>query len=117
MILIILFLKSLALSNSYLKLNLEIIISNEDLNSIKNSSDSNNIEIISINYVNGGLKNELGLEVRASRMSSIVNLFEKYNHKVISIDRVIIAGLSKKDLPRGKWRLLKKQEVVNLNSF
>ena len=92
-------------------------ISNEDLNSIKNSSDSNNIEIISINYVNGGLKNELGLEVRASRMSSIVNLFEKYNHKVISIDRVIIAGLSKKELPRGKWRLLKKQEVVNLNSF
>ena len=92
-------------------------ISNEDLNSIKNSSDSNNIEIISINYVNGGLKNELGLEVRASRMSSIVNLFEKYNHKVISIDRVIIAGLSKKDLPRGKWRLLKKQELVNLNSF
>ena len=50
-------------------------------------------------------------------MSSIVNLFEKYNHKVISIDRVIIAGLSKKDLPRGKWRLLKKQELVNLNSF
>jgi 23S rRNA pseudouridine2605 synthase len=62
-------------------------ISNEDLNSIKNSSDSNNIEIISINYVNDGLKNELGLEVRASRMSSIVNLFEKYNHKVISIDK------------------------------
>ena len=99
------------------EIKLRDIISNEDLNSIKNSSDSNNIEIISINYVNGGLKNELGLEVRASRMSSIVNLFEKYNHKVISIDRVIIAGLSKKDLPRGKWRLLKKQEFVNLNSF
>ncbi|MDB4163851.1 S4 domain-containing protein [Flavobacteriaceae bacterium] len=99
------------------EIKLRNIISNEDLNSIKNSSDSNNIEIISINYVNGGLKNELGLEVRASRMSSIVNLFEKYNHKVISIDRVIIAGLSKKDLPRGKWRLLKKQELVNLNSF
>ena len=99
------------------EIKLRDIISYEDLNSIKNSSDSNNIEIISINYVNGGLKNELGLEVRASRMSSIVNLFEKYNHKVISIDRVIIAGLSKKDLPRGKWRLLKKQELVNLNSF
>ena len=99
------------------EIKLRDYISNEDLNSIKNSSDSNNIEIISINYVNDGLKNELGLEVRASKMSSIVNLFEKYNHKVISIDRVIIAGLSKKELPRGKWRLLKKQEVVNLNSF
>ena len=71
------------------EIKLRDIISNEDLNSIKNSSDSNNIEIISINYVNGGLKNELGLEVRASRMSSIVNLFEKYNHKVISIDRAV----------------------------
>ena len=99
------------------EIKLRDIISNEDLNSIKNSSDSNNIEIISINYVNGGLKNELGLEVRASRMSSIVNLFEKYNHKVISIDRVIIAGLSKKDLPRGKWRLLKKQEVSKPKLF
>ena len=92
-------------------------ISNEDLNSIKNSLDSNNIEIISIDYVSGGLKNELGLEVRTNRTSSILNLFEKYNHQIISIDRVMLAGLSKKDLPRGKWRLLKKQEVVNLNSF
>ena len=98
-------------------IKLENIISNEDLNSIKNSSDSKNIEIISVDFVNDALKNELGLEVRASRTSSIVNLFEKYNHKVISIDRVMLAGLSKKDLPRGKWRLLKKQELINLNSF
>ena len=96
---------------------LKNIISNEDLNSIKNSSDSKNIEIISVDFVNDALKNELGLEVKASRTSSIVNLFEKYNHKVISIDRVMLAGLSKKDLPRGKWRLLKKQELINLNSF
>ena len=63
------------------------------------------------------MKNELGLEVRAGRMSSIVNLFEKYNHKVISIDRVMLFGLTKKDLSRGKWRPLKKQELINLNSF
>jgi 23S rRNA pseudouridine2605 synthase len=59
----------------------------------------------------------LGLEVSSGKQSSILNLFEKYNHKVISIDRVLLAGLSKKDLPRGKWRTLKKQELVNLNSF
>ncbi len=96
---------------------LKNVISIEDLNSIKNSSDSNNIEIISIDFVTDGLKNELGLEVSSAKLSSILNLFEKYGHKVVSIDRVMLAGLSKKDLPRGKWRLLKKQELINLNSF
>ena len=98
-------------------IKLKNVISIEDLNSIKNSSDSNNIEIISIDFVTDGLKNELGLEVSSAKLSSILNLFEKYGHKVVSIDRVMLAGLSKKDLPRGKWRLLKKQELINLNSF
>jgi len=98
-------------------IRLKNVISIEDLHSIKNSSNSKNIEIISIDFVTDGLQNELGLEVSSGKQSSILNLFEKYNHKVISIDRVLLAGLSKKDLPRGKWRTLKKQELVNLNSF
>ena len=98
-------------------IKLKDVISIEDLHSIKNSPDSKNIEIMSIDFVTDGLKNELGLEVSSGKLSSIVNLFEKYSHKVISIDRVMLAGLSKKDLPRGKWRPLKKQELINLNSF
>ena len=98
-------------------IRLKNVISIEDLHSIKNSPNSKNIEIISIDFVTDGLQNELGLEVSSGKQSSILNLFEKYNHKVISIDRVLLAGLSKKDLPRGKWRTLKKQELVNLNSF
>ena len=98
-------------------IRLKNVISIEDLHSIKNSPNSKNIEITSIDFVTDGLQNELGLEVSSGKQSSILNLFEKYNHKVISIDRVLLAGLSKKDLPRGKWRTLKKQELVNLNSF
>ena len=98
-------------------IRLKNVMSIEDLHSIKNSPNSKNIEIISIDFVTDGLQNELGLEVSSGKQSSILNLFEKYNHKVISIDRVLLAGLSKKDLPRGKWRTLKKQELVNLNSF
>lgn len=98
-------------------IRLKNVISIEDLHSIKNSPNSKNIEILSIDFVTDGLQNELGLEVSSGKQSSILNLFEKYNHKVISIDRVLLAGLSKKDLPRGKWRTLKKQELVNLNSF
>ena len=98
-------------------IRLKNVISIEDLHSIKNSPNSKNIEIISIDFVTDGLQNELGLEVSSAKLSSILNLFEKYGHKVVSIDRVMLAGLSKKDLPRGKWRLLKKQELINLNSF
>ena len=98
-------------------IRLKNVISIEDLHSIKNSPNCKKIEIISIDFVTDGLQNELGLEVSSGKQSSILNLFEKYNHKVISIDRVLLAGLSKKDLPRGKWRTLKKQELVNLNSF
>ena len=98
-------------------IRLKNVISIEDLHSIKNSPNSKNLEIISIDFVTDGLQNELGLEVSSGKQSSILKLFEKYNHKVISIDRVLLAGLSKKDLPRGKWRTLKKQELVNLNSF
>jgi len=98
-------------------IRLKNVISIEDLHSIKNSPNSKNIEILSIDFVTDGLQNEFGLEVSSGKQSSILNLFEKYNHKVISIDRVLLAGLSKKDLPRGKWRTLKKQELVNLNSF
>ena len=98
-------------------IRLKNVISIEDLHSIKNSPNSKNIEIISIDFVTDGLQNELCLEVSSGKQSSILNLFEKYNHKVISIDRVLLAWLSKKDLPRGKWITLKKQELVNLNSF
>jgi len=80
-------------------IRLKNVISIEDLHSIKNSPNSKNIEIISIDFVTDGLQNELGLEVSSGKQSSILNLFEKYNHKVISIDRVLLAGLSKKDLP------------------
>ena len=64
-------------------IKLKNVISIEDLNSIKNSSDSNNIEIISIDFVTDGLKNELGLEVSSAKLSSILNLFEKLTFNVL----------------------------------
>ena len=113
------------------QIKLKNVISNEDLNSIKNSLDSRNIEIISINFITNGLKNELGLEVRAGRMSSIVNLFEKYNHKVIkgieaSADnskssRILIVSImykvSQKKLKSSKARFLRLRDSYQANLF
>jgi 23S rRNA pseudouridine2605 synthase len=41
-------------------------------------------------------------------------IFEKYGYEVVKIDRVSFAGLTKKNLPRGNWRVLTKQEIINL---
>ena len=47
-----------------------------------------------------------------SIMPSIINkMFKKLNYKVLKMDRVVFAGLTKKDLPRGRWRKLTSKEV------
>ncbi|KRO88966.1 MAG: S4 domain-containing protein [Bacteroidetes bacterium] len=88
-----------------------------DKNSIKNETDFNDFQIRNINHVDGASKNEIGLELSIKQVKDIEDLFLKYNYKVISIDRVLYSNLSKKDLPRGKWRHFKKQELINLQAF
>ena len=41
-------------------------------------------------------------------------MFDFLGYNVVKLDRVIFAGLTKKDLPRGMWRFLTKQEVAFL---
>ena len=42
------------------------------------------------------------------------DIFDFLGYNVIKLDRVMYAGLSKKDLPRGKWRYITEKELVNL---
>ena len=44
-------------------------------------------------------------------------IFEHYKYTVIKVDRVAFAGLTKKNLPRGNWRVLTEQEVINLKNL
>jgi 23S rRNA pseudouridine2605 synthase len=44
----------------------------------------------------------------------LVGIFEALGYDVVKLDRVVYAGLDKKDLPRGEWRFLKPEEVINL---
>ena len=44
----------------------------------------------------------------------IRRLFEKLGYKVVKLDRVYFAGLTKKNLPRGKWRFLTDKEISML---
>ena len=76
--------------------------------------DGKTIAVEEISYVEGSPKREIGLKIKHTGNSVIRTIFEHLNYEVVKIDCVIIAGLTKKDLPRGNWRHLSKQEVINL---
>jgi len=60
---------------------------------------------------NGEDKKHIGLEIHSGKNRVVRRMFEFFGYRVIKLDRVIFAGLSKKELPRGKYRFLSEKEV------
>lgn len=56
-------------------------------------------------------KKKIGIEIHSGRNRIVRRMFEKFGYDVVKLDRVIFASLSKKDLPRGKWRHLTPTEI------
>ncbi len=56
-------------------------------------------------------KMEIGVQIHSGRNRIIRRIFEHLEYEVIKLDRVIFGSLTKKDLPRGRWRHLTKDEV------
>lgn len=56
-------------------------------------------------------KSQVGIELHSGQNRVVRRIFEKLDYKVLKLDRVIFAGLTKKDLPRGHWRYLTDKEV------
>jgi 23S rRNA pseudouridine2605 synthase len=54
---------------------------------------------------------EVGIELHSGKNRIIRRMFEHLGYKVIKLDRVYFAGLTKKDLARGQWRFLTEKEV------
>lgn len=59
----------------------------------------------------------IGLEIHSGRNRIVRRIFEKLGYKVVRLDRVMYSFLTKKDLPRGKWRFLKEFEVIRLKQL
>lgn len=62
-------------------------------------------------------KKTIGIELHIGWNRIVRRIFESLEYEVVKLDRVIFAGLDKKDLPRGEWRFLKPEEVVRLKHF
>jgi 23S rRNA pseudouridine2605 synthase len=76
--------------------------------------DNRKVIVDEISYINNEPKNEVGVKIHSGRNRIVRRIFEHFNYNVIKLDRVIFAGLSKKDLPRGHWRHLTEMEVNTL---
>jgi 23S rRNA pseudouridine2605 synthase len=59
-------------------------------------------------------KTQIGLELHSGHNRVVRRIFESLGYEVRLLDRVVYAGLTKKNLPRGKWRLLTDREVILL---
>ena len=69
------------------------------------------ISFDSVSYINGKEKNEIGIEISLGGIKTINIVFEKIGYKLLRVDRVFFAGLSKKDIPRKKHRFLSTSEI------
>ena len=64
-----------------------------------------------ISYVTEEDLTQVGIEIHSGRNRIVRRIFEKLGYRVLKLDRVYFAGLTKKKLSRGKWRYLSEQEV------
>ncbi len=74
------------------------------------------MEVDEINYLNGTYT-EIGLEIHMGRNRIVRRIFEHFGYEVVHLDRVLFAELTKKNLPRGRWRMLAPKEVIMLKHF
>jgi 23S rRNA pseudouridine2605 synthase len=64
-----------------------------------------------LSYASEDDKSQVGIEIHSGRNRIVRRMFESLGYKVMKLDRVYFAGLTKKNLGRGKWRYLNEQEV------
>ncbi|MDR1808978.1 MAG: rRNA pseudouridine synthase [Prevotella sp.] len=93
------------------KLDRDVAI--EDMQAIADGIELDDGEIYadSIAYVSEDVLNEVGIEIHSGRNRVVRRIFEKLGYQILKLDRVYFAGLTKKNLPRGKWRYLTEKEV------
>lgn len=59
----------------------------------------------------------VGIELHSGKNRIVRRIFESLGYEVLKLDRVLYAGLTKKNLPRGKWRFLTEKEIIFLKYF
>ena len=67
-----------------------------------------------ISYVTGADKREIGIQIHSGKNRIVRRIFEHLGYEVVKLDRVVYGNLTKKDLPRGRWRYLEEHELIQI---
>ncbi len=88
-------------------------ISEEDMQHIADGVelDDGPIHADAVSYVSTTDRKQAGIEIHSGRNRVVRRIFEALGYRVVKLDRVYFAGLTKKNLARGRWRYLTQEEV------
>lgn len=106
-------------SHKIYQVSLDKNLKYEDLEKISNgvTLDEHRLYVDEISYIEDQPKTEIGIKLRTANVKVVRAIFEAFKYNVLKVDRVAFAGLTKKNLPRGNWRYLTEQEVINLRNM
>lgn len=105
-------------SSKLYQVSLDKNLKYEDLEKIQNGIhiDGHKVYVEEITYIENQPKSEIGVKMKTANVKIVRTIFEQLKYDVIKLDRVMFAGLTKKNLPRGNWRFLTSQEIINLKN-
>jgi 23S rRNA pseudouridine2605 synthase len=91
-------------------------VKNEDLLKLTIGFDLEDGEIHAdhVAYPDPNDKSKVGIELHSGRNRIVRRMFEHLGYEVKKLDRVLFAGLDKRKLKRGEWRMLTEKEVRHL---
>jgi 23S rRNA pseudouridine2605 synthase len=95
---------------------LDRAVAKNDLASLVAGIDLDGSMVIpdAVSYADAEDKSQIGIELHSGQNRVVRRIFEKLGYNVKKLDRVYFAGLTKKNVPRGKWRFLSEKEIVML---
>ena len=73
--------------------------------------DDGPINADAISFVDEGDRRQVGIELHSGKNRIVRRIFEHLGYRVEKLDRVYFAGLTKKNVPRGRWRYLDEKEI------
>jgi 23S rRNA pseudouridine2605 synthase len=105
-------------SSKVYQVSLDKNLKYEDLEKISGglTIDGHRVAVEEVSYIEDQPKSEIGLKMKSSNVKVVRSIFEHFKYDVLRVDRVVFAGLTKKNLPRGNWRFLTEQEIINLKN-
>ncbi len=101
------------------EVRLDKILSKNDFDQIINgvTLEDGFIAPDALAYADAKDKSVIGIEIHSGRNRIVRRIFEKFGYDVTGLDRVMYAGLTKKNVQRGKWRFLSEREIRILKHF